>query len=545
MLKHTLLPLFLVFCLASGTLVVADGESARSQIRQWVQQLGDESFLVRQRAETLLIHAGIQAASELQRARQSHDVEIACRAEYVLSQIEQTLLDGENRNVVEWIQIFMVNPNPISQARMIWSLADPATTPGSGIEYERGFDRGEGLPTLCRLVCFEQDASLRLEVAKTLIASPPLLPTLRQKWYRYIRDHFPESGDDDELHQSLARFAKLWCELDDAETKTTPIFQDQVRKVGAETLQLLKRKESTIPRGSKMDMLLHYAVAELQDAAGLTEDRDRTVAAVLALQPEPIDSAEQIQEIGLHDNALMYEHWYVGWWLKQRFRLHWAMAHFRNVMESGDIVLRVGASAEAAESALYLADYSAAAALWDRSIGFLNSPDYTKEYDPSNQLHYAQRQRAYCLAENAAAEENWTAAQDIIMQLWAVPNVSVDSTADVDIVILAYRLCKQNPDVGQEFKDCVESMLKRMWQTIVLDYDNHPELRIERMPGVCNLAAWLLANTDGDYQSATTLIEAALKIVPDDVSFLDTLAHVHYLGGKIDEAILTQEQVVR
>jgi tetratricopeptide (TPR) repeat protein len=294
-----------------------------------------------------------------------------------------------------------------------------------------------------------------------------------------------------------------------------------------------------------MDMLLHYAVAELQDAVGLIEDRDRTVAAALALQPEPIDSPEQIQEIGQHDNMLMYEHWYVGWYLKQRFHLHWAMAHFQKVMETGGIWLRVRASAEAAEAALYLADYSAAAAYWGRSIEILNSPDYTQAYDPSEQIQHAQRQIAYCLAENAAAEENWTAVQEIILKQWAAPNVAVASTTDVDIVILAYRLCKQNPNIDQEFKDCVESMLKRMWQIIVLDFDGHPELRAERTPGTCNLAAWLLANTDGNYKSAATLIEAALKTTPDDVSFLDTLAHVHFLGGKIDGAIHTQEQVVR
>jgi tetratricopeptide (TPR) repeat protein len=149
------------------------------------------------------------------------------------------------------------------------------------------------------------------------------------------------------------------------------------------------------------------------------------------------------------------------------------------------------------------------------------------------------------LAEKAAAEGNWTAVQEIILQQWADSDVSVDSTADMDIIILAYRLCKQNPDIDQEFKDCVESMLKRMWQAIVLDFDSRLELRAERIPSTCNLAAWLLANTDGDYQSAATLMEAALKITADDVSFLDTLAHVHFLGGKIDEAIHTQEQVVR
>jgi len=70
-------------------------------------------------------------------------------------------------------------------------------------------------------------------------------------------------------------------------------------------------------------------------------------------------------------------------------------------------------------------------------------------------------------------------------------------------------------------------------------------MRRIKMLTAFNWAAWLLANTDGDYQTALILVEAALKIEPDDIAILDTLAHVYFLGGKVDEAIRVQEQVVR
>ena len=542
---RTILPLFLIIGLASGTQGLADGETVRQQIPQWIQQLGDESFLVRQRAEMLLIRAGIQAYSELQRAKQSHDVEIVRRAEHVLSQIEQTLLDSENRDAAYLIQLYTAAPEPVSKARILWCLADPVPTLFyEKYTYEKGFEKGEGLQTLCRLVRFEENSSLRLEAAKTLIASPPVLPVQRQKWYQYIRDTFFDPGGN-ELIQCLAHYANLWCDLNDADEKRTPAFQERVRETGAETLRLLEKPENNIQIGSGVDILLHYAVAEIQDTAGLTAERDETVSRALAIQPQPIQTSELIQLIGgLEEGQAMNEHRRVGQYLKMRCRLRWGMAHFQRVIETGDILIRIQACAAAAETALLTHDYSAAADFWDKYIEIHNSPEYTKDYDPSRAILIAQRQKTYCLAAKVASEGNWAGVRDIFGQTPVFPIAAV-LMDDMELIILAYRLCSQLPDIDSEFKNAVETSLKQMWQVIVLEYESLHEARWERTPEYCNAAAWLLANTDGDYPSALTLIEAALKSEPDNATYLDTLAHVYFLGGRIDEAVRIQEQVVR
>lgn len=528
----TSIAFILAVLLAAGTLCVAEEEPLRPQIQQWIQQLGDDSFFVRQRAETLLIRAGIQAYPDLQRAKQHRDIEVVRRAEYVLSQIEQAFLEVENREVAVYIKFYIAALDLTDKARIIWLLTDPAPVP----LLEKGFEKGEGLQTLCRLVRFEENDTLRLEAAKTLIAVPPLSSTLRQKWYRSIRDSTPEPGDD-ELLQCLAFYTKLWCDLDDADEKITPAFQDRVRQVSAETLRLLERPENIIQTGSKVDLLLLYAVAELQDAAGLMEDRDKTVAAALALQPEPLPETTQFS-FGLYDHLPMNEHYYVGWWLSQRFRLHWAKAHFQKVMETGHILLRAAANSSAAELAVYLADYSSAAACYDKYIELLENSDYKDIYaDSSPRVALAQRQKVYCLAKKAVEEENWEGGRDAIMQAWLLSEVPI-SVEDMDLVILAYNLCKQKFDADQAFKDKTEWALQQTWNAIVRDLENVPDMR-------CNAAAWLLANTDGDYSSALILAEAALKAEPDNVNILDTLAHVYFLGGKVDEAIRTQERVVR
>jgi len=542
---HTL-PLFLIVCLAAGTQCFADEEPLRRQIQQWVQQLGNDSFLVRQRAESLLIRTGIQAYPELRLARQNPDVEIARRAEYILSQIEQSFRDVENQEVAPWIRPYMLDPNPAFRARIIWVLADPILD----------LAKGEGLQTLCRILWFEENTALRFEAAKSLIASPPVSPVFRQRWYQYIRDNIHGTGDD-ELFRCVTDYAKLWCDLDEAAQKTNPQatqqtaseFQERVRQVGAATLQLLEKPENRIQTGSKIDILLHYAVAELQDAVGLIEDRDKTVSLALAIEPGPIQTPEPIMPIGLEDGLLMNEHYHAGLYLKQRFRFRWAIAHFQRVMETGDIALRINASRYAAEAAIYLADYVAAIAFFDERIEMFRGPDHLRN-DAESMIAQSQRRQAYCLAEQAAAVENWEDVRKAIVQAWTVEPPSnhdlLEDGGDIDLLIMAHLLSKQLPDIDSEFRDMMDSQLRKTWSSVMAIHDNATIIsRQAAMVFVFNVAAWLLANMDGDYQSALTLVEAALKIEPDDIAILDTLAHVYFLGGKVDEAIRVQERVVR
>jgi tetratricopeptide (TPR) repeat protein len=531
--------LALVICITSGAQSFGDEDERYRQIKQWVQQLGDDSFVVRQRAESLLIRAGFYAYSELQRAKQSRDAEIVRRAEYVLSQIEQNFLNTESRATVQWVQYYMRAPNKVIKARIIWFLADPTSD----------LSKGEGLQTLCRLLRFEESAALRLEAAKALIASPPLSPMHRQKWYRHIRDITQEPGNE-ELLQFLSRYAKLWCDLDDADEKTTEAFQEQVRQVGAATLQLLKRPENNVQTGSAIDILLHYAVAELYDTVGITDDRDKVHAAALTVQPDELQTSElQVRDMVLffqNDGLLMNEHFQVGCYLLGRFRLHGALAHFQKVIELGDINLRVEASKLVADIvADYLADWSAAAGLYDKHIEILQSPENKANNDPTQRVARAQRQKAYCLARKAEAEENWDAVREHVLQALAIPNLLIDDK-DIGLAILIHRLCKQQPDLDREFLDKAEPVPKQVWHSVVQDFESvHYEMRLEKMSHTCHTAAWLLANTDGDYPSALEFIEMALKTDPDDINILDTLAHVYFCGGKIEEAVRTQEQVVR
>jgi len=80
-------------CLASAT-VAAGGDgseptASETQIRQWVADLADDTFVVRERATTRLGEAGRPAIDPLAEAADSDDLEVATRAVRVLLQYGQ------------------------------------------------------------------------------------------------------------------------------------------------------------------------------------------------------------------------------------------------------------------------------------------------------------------------------------------------------------------------------------------------------------------------------------------------------------------------
>gem|GEM_PF-1925368 len=552
---------------AASPSALADYEPERSlnqqHIQRWIQQLGDESFIVRQRAESLLLHTGLQAYSALRNALKHYDPEIVRRAESLLNHIEHAFLDLDNKETAVWMQWYMGGlpggSNLATKAQIIEALADPTLD----------LTQGEGLHALCRLVRFEGHPSLRLKAAKTLLAYPPVSLTQRQRWYRHIRDAFSEMSravPDDVLFQSLANFSTIWCALHGAENDrigtalrlnvsaamADGVCHDHVRQTAAETLSLLTLPENNILTGSGIDILLHYAVAELQESAGLLEDRDRTIAKALAVPSDVIEASDILLALGTFDRlSYMHNHYHTGLCLVKRFRFHWALPHFQKVIESGDILLRLSSCELTSTIFVYLADYLSAAEQYEMKIALFNSPEYLAGHDPALSISRAKKHQLYFFAQAAYREGRFDESQKFVEQAWSIQDVPVDMP-DIDMVILAYRLSDRDPDIGITFRETLDSSQRELWRSIVSFYEdwNHAEIRMERQPIVNNAAAWLLANTGGihsadTYRSALILVEAALKSDTDNPNILDTLAHVHFYGGNVPEAVLTQERVVR
>jgi hypothetical protein len=524
------------------------------EIRQLIQKLGDDSYVVRQRAEAQLFRIGVDAFAELQRAKKNKDVEIVRRAERLLARFENLFLVLEDRSLYFWIAQYAFNMNVTEKAGILWILARPF--------YDA--PNGEGLPTLCRVVRFDTEYSLRAEAAKCLMALPPSIPSKQRQWFRTIRETLSNSGDD-YLLQLVAEFARLRCELDELKDDTEKKSQNEAKQtkrpvnypvalnadnsIRQRVLQLTDRiaefqskpEHSVFQSGNMNDILLFYALAEIQDIAGLTVERDRSIQAALAVRTESLGNEHPLNVLSDEEvKQPFYDHFAVGRILKQKFRLHWALRHFQLVSEeSGHLSLKINANAHAAETSGLLCNYSEATRYFDNAIELVESNEYAKMFNNAKQISAQYHaDRLLCLARSAVEQEDWLKATELVKQgLKSNP-------LEIDLLILGYRLSDSDPVFREELKLKNDRALLQIERNIHLQAVE-PERRSWFIAQACNEAAWLLAGTGGNYVSALALSEAALKAEPEDCSWLDTLAHVYFLGKQYDKAVEIQEKVVR
>ncbi len=334
----------------------ASADERKKMIRELVNKLGDEDFVVRQQSEALLFQIGIAAFADLEEAKVGPDPEIAARAEFLLSRLE-TVYRGPRDYAAEHYSKAEI---PFQKASYLRLFAHPKEYPG-----------GLGLAFLIHLARFEKDRPLQIEAIKALIASPPESLDNGRVWYRHIAETFAEPGPTEPL-RLLSDYAKLRCEFDELsetawngalrnaresatmlEIPTLPIT-DALR---GRTLDLLQRMKafqedpefSVFKKGHWIDILFFYAMAEMLDVIGETEARDRIVAEAVAVQSAPYPADHSLLIAIVNEERKNFDHYTVGLALKWRYRLAWSLNHLRITIDEGDALLRVLAGADLAE----------------------------------------------------------------------------------------------------------------------------------------------------------------------------------------------------
>ena len=107
---------------------------------------------------------------------------------------------------------------------------------------------------------------------------------------------------------------------------------------------------------------------------------------------------------------------------------------------------------------------------------------------------------------------------------------------DVDSLITAYQLTADEPARRAEIVRRVAAAAAAIEQEI----RNLPTDSTSR-----NEYAWLIANTEGDLAKATRYSRQSLEESFDNASYLDTLAHCHAAAGNLERAIRTQWLAVK
>lgn len=508
-----------------------------AEIKKWIEKLGDDSFFVRQRAEEHLFRIGFDALAELQKASTGKDVEVARRAEKIIARFEHLSVRQENGALQFWIKQYAAESSVTAKAGIIWVLSGPS------------FDapQSEGLPTLLRIVQFDENRSLRAEAAKVLIGLPPIQPSLQKKWYQKTSEGLNRNSgsEQDDIIALVTAFANVRNELEERNTPPDAGLVQQVRDLSEKMPAFLSKPEyDAVQPGNFIDILFYYALAEIQDAVGLTAERDKTVQTAVAVRTEELGKEHPLMPVNEMFAEPFYDHYEVTQILRSRYRLNWAKQHGQLVLENSSLIQKIDAALTLAKIEQFLCRFPEAIKYYEQASEWVRSQEYKNiRSDSQKILNHIQRDKSLCWAYQAEQANDWAKVRE-----HTEAGLKIDRF-EIDLLILSYKAVQDDPELALRRKGNlrvhIDEAVLYLERQMRIAIANAPQRRKTAAATACNQAAWLLAGTDGNYSEAKSLIDAAVKAEPEEPTFLDTLAHVYFLGGEYEKAVQTQQTVVQ
>jgi tetratricopeptide (TPR) repeat protein len=112
---------------------------------------------------------------------------------------------------------------------------------------------------------------------------------------------------------------------------------------------------------------------------------------------------------------------------------------------------------------------------------------------------------------------------------------------DADVLIAMYRW----KEADEKWRESVGRRIRDLAQSFQQEIDSNPS-----DPTAYNQWAWLVSNTEGDYQKAIRYSHRSLELIPPDVGesagagFLDTLGRCYYAAGDYENAVKYQREAI-
>ncbi|TWT90890.1 hypothetical protein Mal64_12880 [Pseudobythopirellula maris] len=293
-----------------------------------------------------------------------------------------------------------------------------------------------------------------------------------------------------------------------------------------------------------------YIAARLRLREGRTDDAERLAEAALA-QPPDDDEAKLLDGVVLFDARTL-----IGKGLEDEGLSDWARREFASAVADWEEL-----PANAAYAAMLLAEsladdarYAEAAEALAPLVDSLSAGDErAKRYRrlreatggrltlPSPEF-LAGRGRYF--AGLAARERG-----DHEAEVAALRSALEHEPADADALIALYRAAKPLADdtVPEDGATDQDEELLAETRKLIREMMREFEEAIEQNPNNAtpyNQWAWLVANTEGDYDKAVRYSRHSLRLSPGDAGYLDTLARCLYAAGDLEAAIVAQSRAI-
>ena len=561
------------------------------QIGRLIEKLGSPSYASRLRAKQKLQRLGLKAFEQLQQAQYHADSEIAMASRHLVSSL-----------AVRWSQ--ESDPPAVREALHEYGAQGDAERERR-IEVLAHLPDRQALSALARLARYETDPRLSRKAALALMRQPTseepatrrrrserLLETVGSsqrppsQWLRVYASDLAGSGYSAQQWQDLIRQQRARIGQSDAAQISADVILELVRVCATRAAEVGQREAALKLVSGHLDLLaptsealmelagwaidhgLHPLVLELRErhsqmfarqplllysaaeaflATGDPQQADRLAEDAVQLNPLPEDPAaleamspQRIEEIG-------HRHRELGQELEDRGLFRWAEREYRHVIESLDLTTPPAPAARAALASMLSEQQRHAAVIEvlqplverigsDRDLmRRLNTIHFNyRALRSSLELH-----RGLLASERGRPE----AAKPHLKRAWEMDQ------ANIDILIAMYRL-----DGGDDWNRQVRQQLRQVIQVL----DNQvrtAEVQAQQMRALgigdgqlaqlLNQYAWLVCNTEGDYQKALRYSQRSLELLPEQPALLDTCARCYFAVGDLERAVATQRRAVR
>ncbi len=113
---------------------------------------------------------------------------------------------------------------------------------------------------------------------------------------------------------------------------------------------------------------------------------------------------------------------------------------------------------------------------------------------------------------------------------------------DADVVIAMYHL----PEADDPWRENVRQRINDLSRKFQQEIDENPA-----DPNAYNQWAWLVSNTEGDFQKAIRYSHRSIELIPKNAgesaggSFLDTLGRCYFAAGDVENALKYQREAIK
>jgi tetratricopeptide (TPR) repeat protein len=571
----TLAALLLVTVSWSAASDVTDkvpGDATEQKIAALIKQLGDPAYPTRQRAQEELIKLGYEAFDALVEAQASDDPEVAMQANYLVRLVRVGWTrEGDPKPVQQVLKDYEAQ----SDERRAACIKQLAELPG-----------GLGLPWLCRMVRFERSTVLAKQAALAIIDQQNLdeaalaerakvvhqaLDKARRPAARWVTTWLDTQNDP-------ASGLKSWTELVDAERQALDHHpQDSSSQI---VVEMLRRKVELIERLDRtgdVDAVLRQMVqVERGDPASLGEliewlarrkawnmvDEISTRFSA-SLEGDALllytlcearraqgDSArvEQTAEKALKLSETALDHYAVAERLMERGLTEWSDRELRYIITQGPVASPVALRARILLSdSLHdrLLEMDAAEVLRGLVEAMDSEPTVAQQVNqllkPSDkEPRWLRAKMYYYLAGHAAAQKDTAEQRKFLDQAFQ------HDPEELDVLIALYRLGDDDPARRAALIKQIRTVVDACRSAI----DDGPD-----DVSSYNELAWLVANTEGDFDEALRISQKSVEMVRASTittgdfrrvgQFLDTLGHCYFAKKDYANAVKCQTEAAR